>query len=319
MQNFNHSIFIFFIIVSTSNATFANSQNSAKTLKHPTIALALGGGGIKGAAHIGVLKVLEQNGIKINYIAGCSMGSIIGGLYCAGVPLDKIEDILIQKQIQKNYAPGFVTPRIIISPITHIKLPGHRRKYAGIYDSKKFEEFLNSIIPESKRQLESLDIPFCAVATNLVDGQAYKIAAGSLARSIVASSALPPVVQPVEINDCLYVDGAIRSNVPTVSAKQFNPDILIAVCVDDSLKPVSRNEFKSVKNIATRIRDIMILVNDERHLQNADITISPKVDKIPVLSKNGSDVELAIKAGENETQKMLPDILQLINKYKNKK
>ena len=124
---------------------------------------------------------------------------------------------------------------------------------------------------------------------------------------------------PVEINDCLYVDGAIRSNVPTVSAKQFNPDILIAVCVDDSLKPVSKNEFKSVKNIATRIRDIMILVNDERHLQNADITISPKVDKIPVLSKNGSDVELAIKAGENETQKMLPDILQLINKYKNKK
>lgn len=312
-------VFLSLLVTLLYNQANMYALNQNPNHHKPVIALALGGGGIKGAAHIGVLRVLAQNGIKIDYIAGCSMGSIVGGLYSAGIPLDKIEEILVKKELQKKYAPGFLTPRVLLTPLTSLKILGSHRHYAGLFNSKKFEAYLNTLLPDNKKTIESLDIPFCAVVTNLLDGKAYKLTVGSLAKAIVASSALPPFVRPVEINKCLYVDGAVRSNVPTVSARQYNPDILIAVCVDNYLEPMHKNSFHSMKNVAARVRDILVFVADEHHLQKADIIISPEVDEIPVLSKKTADVTKAIRAGEEATQQILPQIMALINNYNSKK
>ena len=198
----------------------------------------MGGGGVRGTAHIGVLRVLQKEGIPIDYLAGCSIGSIVGGLYCAGVSLDDIEHMITDKSLQKAYAPGWLSWAILLYPTRKLidKMTFQDRPYAGLFAGKKFRAFLSKKLPADKQNIEDLNIPFVAVCTNLLDGKAYKLAKGNFATAVLASSAIPPAVRPVEINGNLFIDGAIRSNVPVISAKQFGADLVIAVPVDEALR-----------------------------------------------------------------------------------
>lgn len=101
----------------------ANPQGAVIVVKRKTVALALGGGGARGAAHIGVLRVLAREGVPIDYIVGNSMGSIVGGLYSAGVPLDKIEQVLVDGSLRKAYLPGLVPPSALMAPIMILTRP----------------------------------------------------------------------------------------------------------------------------------------------------------------------------------------------------
>ncbi len=290
--------------------------NNRVPRNRPTIALALGGGGIRGAAHIGVLRVLLKEGIPIDYIAGCSMGSIVGGMYCAGISLDDIEKVMADKSLQNAFAPGWLSVALIIYPLKKWTciLTFQKRPYAGLFTGKKFRAFLNKRLPKDKEQIENLDIPFVAVVTNLLDGKAYKLAKGDLADCILASSAVPPIMRPVEINGNLYIDGGARSNVPVVSAKQFGADIVIAVSADAILKTEELRRFTSARHTANRVLDIVMAVVDEHHLQMADLAILPDVSDIPLFSKRKKYVAPAIKAGEEAACKALPEIRAAIAK-----
>jgi NTE family protein len=129
---------------------------------------------------------------------------------------------------------------------------------------------------------------------------------------LLASSALPPIVRPVEINGNLYIDGAVRSNVPTVSAKQFKADIVIAVPVDETLRPVDIKKFVTVRAVADRVSNIVLSIVDEHQVQSADCAVTPDVSNIDILSKHPEDVTKAIKAGETAAIAAMPEIKKLL-------
>jgi NTE family protein len=277
----------------------------------PSIALALGGGGARGAAHIGVLRVLNEAGIQIDEIVGNSMGSVVGGLYAAGVPLDEIQTVIVNKSLAKAYVPTPIKVRFVEMPFVRI-CDRLTHRYAGFYSGNKFQKFLESKIPPSCRDFENLNVPFSAVATNLLDGKAYAITSGNLAAAIHASSAISPLLKPVAIGDKLFVDGGVRANLPAYAARKDGADIVIAVLADEPLRPVPAEQFKHMSKIAVRTADIVLEVNDDHQLQFADIIIKPDVSSIPVLSKNPEYARRAILAGELAAKKALPAIQRLI-------
>jgi NTE family protein len=288
----------------------SNSKFMVKGAKdRKTMAIALGGGGARGAAHIGVLRVLEQEHIPIDYIVGNSMGSIIGGLYSAGVPLEKLAKLGSKDGMRQHYFPGF-TKCLLMLPIAKLTQPLRKNKLAGLVSGDKLQRYLETLIPEDRNDMEHLCIPFSAVATNLKDGKAYRISEGKLSTAIRASAGLGLIMRPVRIDDKIYTDGGIRANLPVSSAKDTGADVILAVLVDEPLRKLPEETFNKYRGIALRLVDIMVAVTDEHQLQFADIVINPDVSGIPILSNNPRDVERAIKAGEEAARKALPAIRQ---------
>ena len=285
--------------------------SSHSEVRRPTVALALGGGGARGAAHIGVLKVLKENGIPIDYIVGTSMGAIIGGFYCAGLPLDDIQTMLADKSLRKAYI-GHVPPKILLAPISKLLHPFGSKQFAGLWTGDKFEKFIASKLPQSEMLVTETKIPFSVVATNLLDGQAYRISDGRLSTAIRASASISPIIKPIMIGDKLYCDGGLRANLPAGAARETGADIVIAVQADVPLKRMPAKKFRHIAGIAMRLTDIILAVSDERQMLFADVVLVPQVDNVPVLSKNGRDVERVEVAGEEATRKALPAILKKI-------
>lgn len=276
-------------------------------VRRPTVALALGGGGARGAAHIGVLRVLKEAGIPIDYIVGNSMGSIVGGLYAAGVSLDDIEKVMENGSLRKAYMPGKVPPKLLISLLEKLMHP-IKHHYAGLWTGKKFGKFLERQLPREIVNVEDTPIPFSAVATNLIDGKAYRISNGNLSTAIRASSTIPALLQPVAVGDKLYVDGGLRANLPASAARDTGADIVIAVLVDEPLRKLPATHFRHLRGIAGRLGDVMLAVADARQLPFADVIINPDVRGLPVLNGSADDARKAILAGEMATRKALPDI-----------
>lgn len=274
-----------------------------QTKERKTMALALGGGGVRGAAHIGVLRVFEEEHIPVDYIVGNSMGAIIGGSYAAGVPLDKLEECGLSKKMRKAYLPGWAS-RIIAAPIEKITCVFHKN-YAGLWSGEKFQRYLESYLPPGMR-VEQTKIPFSAVATNLRDGEAYRISEGNLATAIRASSTMTPFLKPVEIGERLYIDGGLRANLPASAAKDTNADVVVAVLVDEPLRVLPKKTFCHYKGIGKRVGDVILSVTDEHQLEFADIIIKPDITGIKVLSKKPEDIAKAIQAGEEAARKALP-------------
>lgn len=283
-----------------------------KIEKRKTLAIALGGGGVRGAAHIGILRVLEKEGIPIDYIVGNSMGSIIGGLYSSGVSLDKLEELTTSGIFKKNYAPMAI-PKVIAMPLAKIIPHFGKKKFAGIISGNKFENALAKMIPEGHDNFENLKVPFSAVATDLIDGKAYRISEGKLSRAIRASSTLSPILKPVKIGNRVYVDGAIRANLPASSARDTGADVVLAVLVDEPLRKLPEKAFYTYKGVAQRLADIVLAVTDEHQLQFANVIVNPDVSGIPILGDNKENVQKAIKSGEEAARRALPEIRKQLN------
>lgn len=278
--------------------------------RRPTVALALGGGGARGGAHLGVLKVLRDNNIPIDYIVGNSMGAIVGGFYAAGVPIEDIRKMMQNGTMRKAYTPMPLAPKVVLAGFSKLSPFKGKNPYAGLFSGKSFRKFLSKNLPSPDMQFSETKIPFSAVATNLIDGQAYRISEGSLAIGMQASSAISPLIKPVPIDDKIYIDGGVRANLPASAARDTGADIVIAVLVDEPMQKIPARKFKSYKGIAERMADIVLAVADERQLQFADVVINPDVTSIPVLAKKSFYAEKAEFAGELAAKKALPAILE---------
>ncbi len=234
------------------------------------------------------------------------MGSIVGGMYAGGVSLNDIENILNDGSLRKAYAPRFVPAKIIAGKLFQGKA------YAGLTTGKKYQDFLESNLPDPNEQIQDCKIPFSAVATNLLDGKAYRINEGNLATVIRASSSLSPILKPVEIDGKLYCDGGVRANLPALAARETGANIVIAVLVDEPLRVLPKETFRHYSQIASRLTDIVLAVTDEHQLQFADIVVNPDVSGIPVFSRNGKRMResgvRAEQAGEMAAIKALPEI-----------
>jgi NTE family protein len=220
----------------TTDATTMTITTRTTTPKgpHPHVALVLGGGGTRGAAHIGVLKVFEENNIPIDIVVGTSMGAIVGGLHCAGLSHLEIYDRLTDKKFLKAFNTVPIPFRIVVAPIMLLPRLVGFHPYDGLYRGNKFRKYLNRSVPQLERHIEDLKPPFVAVATNLLDGKTVSISSGNLGRAMQASSAVPFLRKPVVIDGKLLVDGGITSNLPVKQARELGADIVIAVDVDET-------------------------------------------------------------------------------------
>lgn len=311
---------IVFICSSSCPAAAEPGASSATSSgRQPKIGLALGGGGTRGSAHIGVLRVLEREGIKVDCISGTSVGAIVGGLYCAGVSVDQIEEMFLNKKLLHSYQTVPIWVRLAVIPVFVLPhLVGYHH-YDGLYRGNKFATFIDKSVPEGCRSIENLKIPFCAVASSLLDGKPHAFKTGCLARAIQASSAIPVLRRPVEINNDLYVDGGIIDNLPVRQVRELGADIVIAVDVDEKFqKTGARGElaqFTKIGSVGNRVISMILSRVDEDSVASADVLIQPNVNAISLLSERKKEAMEAIAQGTQAAEAQLPVIRAAIASY----
>ncbi len=285
----------------------------APTGKRATVGLCLGGGGTRGAAHVGVLKVLQQEGIPIDCVVGTSMGAIVGGFYAAGVPIDHMEQMFNDMSLMKAYMTVPLAVRIIAAPVLLLpRLVSH--PYDGLYRGNKFRKYLLRHTPECERNIEDLKIPYAAVAVNLADGKIYRITKGNIGYAMQASSAVPGLRKPVQIDDKLFCDGGIMANVPVEQTREMGADIVIAVDVDERFGDVPLDTFRAIGSVSKRLVTLQLATVDAPQLKFADIVIHPQVDGIGLISTRAKDGARAMAAGEAAARAALPQIREKLSK-----
>jgi NTE family protein len=274
------------------------------------VGVALGGGGARGAAHVGALKVLVEAGVPIDCIAGTSMGAIVGGMFDAGVPITSLEELFRDRSIMKAFMSEPLSLEIITAPVGLLlhSVGVGKNSYDGLYKGTAFRKFLCKHIGSNKN-IQDLDIPFCAVALNLVDGHPYALSKGNLVYAMEASSAVPELRSPVSINDQLFVDGGVMSNVPVNQVRTaLNADFVIAVDVDERFHEQPAKTFRKLGSVAARLVSLELAKTDYQDLITADVVIHPDVDGIGLLSSKREDAVRALAAGEAATRMALPAI-----------
>jgi len=267
---------------------------------------------MRGAAHIGVLEVLEREGVHVDYIAGTSMGSVIGGLYAAGVPISQLEDEFTRGLYMKHFMTAPVSVRLAVAPaFLSLKAIGSHQ-YDGLYRGNIFRKFVNKSVPQEDKNIESFRIPFCAVALNLIDGKSYAIDKGNFGRALQASCALPMLRRPVQIDDKLFVDGGVLNNLPTKQVRDMGADIIIAVDVDERIDNLPMSEFEKLGSVAHRVICLHLTKIDQEPLKLANVVIHPEVNGIRMVSTKRKDAKAAVAAGVAACEKALPEIRKLV-------
>ncbi len=291
-----------------ANAIDVLKFKSAPMVAAPKIGLALGGGGTRGAAHVGVLEVLEKEGIKVDYIAGTSIGSIIGGLYAAGVPLETIRKGVVSGQLMHHFMTVSLPVRVLLAPVLYVPRLLGSRAYDGLYKGNKFRKYLEKTLHSSDKRIENLKVPFAAVSLNLLDGKPYMIRSGDLCYAMQASSAVPSLRKPVEMGDKLFVDGGVSCNLPVKQCRQMGADFVIAVNVDEPFRLATTDTFRKPGSVARRMIKWDLYTIDKTQEELADVVIHPDTEGIILVSTSKKAAMRALSAGEQAARDALPAI-----------
>lgn len=280
-------IFSILLIVFASQA-IAKTEVYPLTSKRPVIGLVLSGGGARGAAHVGVLKVLEELRIPVDIITGTSMGGVVGGLYAYGYSPAELEnqlvtidwgDVFYDKPPRKHLSfrrkqddYNFMVNLEVFYQKGHFTLP------TGLIYGQKLNLLLKSLTPSAPGKFDALPIRFRAVAQDIETGEAVVLEDGSLANAMRASMSIPGVFTPVERNEQLLVDGGLINNLPVKLARDLGADILIVV--DLSRELPKRDELSSPLRIIKQNLDYMINKNTQQQLTSLateDILLQPEL------------------------------------------
>ncbi|MFN8553860.1 MAG: patatin-like phospholipase family protein [Candidatus Obscuribacterales bacterium] len=301
----------------TTTTTAATTTRESNQTRRPKIGLALGGGGARGAAHVGVLRILEREGIHVDMIAGTSVGAIVGGMYCAGLSVDEIEKQFTRPHLMRSYMTAPIWMSVVAQPIFLIPRIVGWRPYDGFYFGNKFRNYYRRCLPKDRHNIEDLNIPFRAMTTNLVDGQQFVVDHGDLPRAIQASSAIPVLRRAVGLSeDQVLVDGAVLVNVPVDEVRKMGADIVIAVSVSEHLETVPGKNFKKIGSVGRRLEQIFLSHTDTAQMAHSDLIIHPRTDNIGILSTDARDAKRGIKAGEEAATETIPAIRQKIESFK---
>ena len=266
---------------------YFNSQEELRTYLQAKeklkIGLALAGGGTKGFAHIGAIKAFEEIGLTFNFIAGTSVGSMIGAVLAAGFKADEIFKI----------AGGLKEKDITLHPIPFLNMT-----------TKGVENIITSTLGE-EATIEDLNIPFAAVTTCLNDGEEVVFRKGRLVKAVSASCAVPGVFKPVSINGKNYVDGGVVNNLPINVVAEEDCDVIIAV---DIMKRDVGTDSTNVFEVLSAT--INILMTRIRKGDDADILIEPNLTKFKEYKLKGN--KEMYDEGYNEAKKSLRKIIDVI-------
>ncbi|WP_422106945.1 patatin-like phospholipase family protein [Winogradskyella sp.] len=288
----------------------------AQKKKEPKVGLVLSGGGAKGFAHIGALKVIDSLGLKIDYVAGTSMGAIIGSLYATGYSGQQLEDIfntidfdeLINDEFPRSSKPFYERKNAekyaVSLPFDNFKinLPSGLSRGQNVYNL-----LYQLMLPVSDiRSFDKLPIPFFCIATNIETGESIVMDKGSLAEAVTASGALPSLFRPVTINDTILLDGGVTNNFPVEELRAKGMDVIIGVDVQDALK--DRESLKSAPEILVQINNFRTINAMKSKVPLTDIYIKPDITDFSVISfDEGRDI---IANGEAAAR---ANISQLLN------
>jgi len=258
----------------------------------PKIALVLGGGAARGFAHIGVIRVLEQEKIPIDLIVGTSVGSLIGAIYAYDVNSFELEWSAFTLERDDIFDYGLMT---VFTGL-------------GAAKGEKLEEFVTTRVPIA--DIEDLKIPFAAVATDLNRGVRVVLDRGPVARAVRASCSIPVVFQPVEHQGGLLVDGGLLDNLPVSVARERGADLVIAVDISVN---VENHDITNLIEVIVQSINIMAAENMRRRKQEADVLISPAVGSVGMM--DFGQKKLCMQAGIEATQKAMPEIRKKIEAW----
>ncbi|TFE03595.1 patatin-like phospholipase family protein [Jeotgalibacillus sp. R-1-5s-1] len=255
----------------------------------PKIGLALGSGGSRGFAHLGVLKVLEREGIQVDYLAGSSMGSLVGALYSAGHDIDDL--YRLAGTFRNKYFMDLTVPRM------------------GFIQGEKFKQFVR-LFTHSKN-IEDLNIPLSIVATDIIKAERVIFTKGPIDTAVRASTSIPGIFVPEKSEGRLLVDGGVIDRVPSAVCRDMGADIVIGVDVSQVKKNAEINTIYDVI-----MQSIDILQTEIVHLKSssANILISPKVEQFS--GKTFQYAKEIIKLGEESAEASLQDIITEIERWK---
>jgi NTE family protein len=287
-------IVLLVIGAAASGYTFAQSPAAPETAPaRPRIGLALSGGGARGGAHIGVLKALRDLGIPIDYVAGTSMGAVIGSLYASGLDEDELE----------STAREIDWATILVEQLDRDDRSFHRKRDDELYLVKQRAGFNDGqvelplgliqgqsidlllgrlMLPVSHvEDFDALAVPFRAVAADVVTGEAVVLDHGNIARAVRASLSLPAVFAPVEIDGRLLVDGGIAQNLPVETVRAMGADIVIAIDISTPL--AGREELTSLLSIAGQLTGFLTTGGTAAQIEKlkpGDVLVRPELGDI---------------------------------------
>ncbi|MDI5886938.1 patatin-like phospholipase family protein [Flavobacterium yafengii] len=301
------------LIVFASLTVFSQEQ------KKPKIGLVLSGGGAKGFAHIGVLKVLEEAGIKIDYIGGTSMGAVIGGLYASGYNASQIDSIFQAtnfNELLNDFIPrsskNFYEKRndelyALVLPFNKLKIGIPEALSKGMYNYNLLSRITRNV--RHIRDFNKLPIPFLCIGTNIETGEQVLLNKGNLAQAMIASSAFPSLFSPVEIDGKLLVDGGVINNYPIEEVRKLGAEIIIGVDVQDDL--LDRNQLKDATRILVQITNLQSIERMKKNVKHTDVYIKPDIKNYGVVSfDKGKEI---IRKGEEATFSVYEKIKLLVD------
>lgn len=238
----------------------------------------MGGGAVLGAAHIGALKAMEEQEITITHIAGTSIGSLIASLFAFGKSADEIKEIALDLKWMK---------------ITDISIS----KFALLSNEKLGKVITDHI---GKKNIEDADIPLAIIATNISTGEKVVLDKGPVAAAVMASTCIPGVFEPVEIDNMLLVDGGIKENVPTESVKELGADYVIGV---DLHARYSNEKPENILDVLINSFHFTLMTASKLQTEEADLVIQPDLSSFNFTDTD--QVKDLIEQGYKDTKKVL--------------
>ena len=323
-QLFNTTIMMRRLLIITMAAwmcTTISAQTDSTAVHRKRVGVVLSGGGAKGVAHIGVLKVLERAGIPIDIVTGTSMGSIVGGLYAIGYNANSLDSIvraqdwgyvitdredlhrqsLSDKRKQNTY---------IFS--TGLSIGKKSAQAGGLIKGKNLAELFQKLCTGYTDSLDftrDLRIPFACVATNIIDNSEVVFHSGRLPQAMRSSMAIPAAFAPVRIGDMVLVDGGLKNNYPADIARQMGADIIIGVTVQGP--PKGADDLGGTMSIVGQIIDVNCKNKLEENLTLTDLHLSIDTKGYNSASFSAEAIDTLLRRGEEEAMRHWDDIVAL--------
>ena len=314
MRNAIKSILVLLLLM-ISHTAFC--QERTATASRPKVGLVLSGGGAKGAAHIGVLKYIEEAGIPIDYIAGTSMGSIVGGMYALGYSSDEILEMISSVDWNRLISNAVERRKISFNRKSEkgtqiISLPFSLKTKQEDLQSRSFRNSLPqglvtgdnlinlfnslSVGYSDSLSFNDMPIPFICIATNMIDGEADVLNNGEFTKSLRASMAIPILFDPIEMNKTLYVDGGLTCNFPVEQCRAMGADYIIGVSMSPGLEE-NPKKLSSILSQVKQLKEIITDKNSDKYHQQCDIFIRPDLKGVGMLSFNAESVARITQSG----------------------
>lgn len=312
------------------NDSIAESNHDTDVVvSRPKIGLVLSGGGAKGAAHIGVIKYLEEQGIPIDYISGTSMGSIVGGLYALGYSPEQMTEIITnvdwnqlisnnvdrrkisfkrkERKSRELFDLSFASRKdsIITDPLKQT-LP------SGIVSGDHLSNLFSSLSVNYSDSTDFMNFPtpFACIATDLITGHPTVINNGEFSKAIRASMAIPILFNPVKYNGTIYVDGGLSNNFPIDACRNMGADYVIGVSMSPGLED-DPEKLNTILYLIKQLKEIMTDKNSNHYNEGCDIFIRPELKGVGMLSFNTESVAIVTQSGYEAASKFEKEIQEL--------